>query len=1081
MKNIVALLFLFFSFYALSINHQIALIVNADNLEKMDDDERRATEWFIKNYPVESTLLKIDDIMNEKIDLNQFKSIWISIDSVNIDGQNTEYLQSDFLQKIKIFHQNGGNLLLTNYACQMISEIGRIDFSPNIISTSSAVTDSETWTLNPTIAGVCKYEKHPVYENLISSRMYPYTTYRMISSGLKDNHNCIWDLSKKAYNGDPLTSFEKETNSRVIGTWGQNESLPIAGVVEFFSTDSYKGRCIAIGLGAYEWNKNDTENLYQSNIERLTANCIEYLDKDLTKNSESELNTYYSMELDETNLYISESISGINNQVVNNKPIRENVPGVKGNSVRFDGFSTYVNGVVNADQIDTNSYSVSFWCALESYPMMNQDGIDQSYTNILGNEDGNAGFSFLLNCNGNYGFQCYLNGVKYQCISNQKLEKYNWVNLIASVDKEKNEIILKNNGVIVAKSYVSSTIGSIGQSKLMIGKGFQESWLGPFSLNNLNGLIDEIEIYSGIENFDYDPASIENPADLSIPSTRFEDEIHRPVFHGMPGANWTNEPHGLLYYNGKNHIFFQKNGNGPYWGRIHWGHIVSDDLIHWREEKTAIDPDSNYDIKGAWSGCVFSESNFSNGKPQIFYTSADFSRASISQASPLDDELLDWSKSALNPMFYTPSGMDEDFRDPFVFTANDKLYMIVGGKKNGLGAATLHRFDEMSNSWSNDGSLFFQSSSTAYGTFWEMPFVVPFDNNKFLFGTTQLGGINGVETLYWVGNVNSDGTFTPISKVPKEIELGNMSKNGYGCLSPSVMKLDNKTIAIGIVPDKLSSQQNYSLGWAHLFSFPREWTLDSENNLIQKPYEGLSLLHSDINYQIAKTELKNQIISLHPVEGKEFEIDGEFILKESTDKVGFNIRKNGTNEIRIYYEKSSNKLVVDATKSRRLINDAGIYDGFYSSQLPDVLNSGDNLKINIFVDHSILEIFINEKWAFSVRIFPYKTDANSTELFSEGEVEVVNVQAWNLKKNLSQTSLKYSELVKPKIWIDNSVIRYEGIDDSSQIQIYDIYGRILKHCNTMEELTSLNLSKGQIYLFKIITPNSKSQIFKLII
>ena len=124
----------------------------------------------------------------------------------------------------------------------------------------------------------------------------------------------------------------------------------------------------------------------------------------------------------------------------------------------------------------------------------------------------------------------------------------------------------------------------------------------------------------------------------------------------------------MAYADGRYHLFFQKNANGPYMARLHWGHISSENLYEWREEKIALAPGASYDIKGCWSGCVFSDTQITGGRPNILYTAVDYGRASIAQAMPDGNDLLNWTKSSRNPIIPgRPDGLSDDFRDPYFF------------------------------------------------------------------------------------------------------------------------------------------------------------------------------------------------------------------------------------------------------------------------------------------------------------------------------------------------------------------------------------------------------------------------------
>ncbi|HEY0271631.1 MAG TPA: glycoside hydrolase family 32 protein, partial [Chitinophaga sp.] len=42
----------------------------------------------------------------------------------------------------------------------------------------------------------------------------------------------------------------------------------------------------------------------------------------------------------------------------------------------------------------------------------------------------------------------------------------------------------------------------------------------------------------------------------------------RPVYHFTPARNWTNDPNGLIYFNGVYHLYNQQN---PFENK--WGHM----------------------------------------------------------------------------------------------------------------------------------------------------------------------------------------------------------------------------------------------------------------------------------------------------------------------------------------------------------------------------------------------------------------------------------------------------------------------------------------------------------------------------
>ena len=69
---------------------------------------------------------------------------------------------------------------------------------------------------------------------------------------------------------------------------------------------------------------------------------------------------------------------------------------------------------------------------------------------------------------------------------------------------------------------------------------------------------------------------------------RYEGDPHRPNYHYVNPENTLNDPNGLCFWQDRWHLFYQ--AYPPEDPRQHWGHAVSDDLIHWRDLPYAIYP-----------------------------------------------------------------------------------------------------------------------------------------------------------------------------------------------------------------------------------------------------------------------------------------------------------------------------------------------------------------------------------------------------------------------------------------------------------------------------------------------------------
>ena len=139
--------------------------------------------------------------------------------------------------------------------------------------------------------------------------------------------------------------------------------------------------------------------------------------------------------------------------------------------------------------------------------------------------------------------------------------------------------------------------------------------------------------------------------------------------------------------------------------------------------------------------------------------------------------------------------------------------------------------------------------------------------------------------------------------------------------------------------------------------------------------------------------------SLAPVSGRQIELRGEFTVGSGTT-CGFRFLKQGDRSASLSYNASTGLLTLDLTALDRQKNDEGSYDGIYSAALPEKLKEGEKLTLHMLLDGSIADIFVCDRWAFSVRLFPSDASAVEAEAFSTHAVEAT-LQAWTLNAKRS--------------------------------------------------------------------------------
>ena len=99
----------------------------------------------------------------------------------------------------------------------------------------------------------------------------------------------------------------------------------------------------------------------------------------------------------------------------------------------------------------------------------------------------------------------------------------------------------------------------------------------------------------------------------------------------------------------------------------------------------------------------------------------------------------------------------------------------------------------------------------------------------------------------------------------------------------------------------------------------------------------------------------------------------------------------GEEETLVFYDANEKKLKVDTTKSSLGEGPKSVEAG------PFELKPGEPLKLRVFVDKSVVEVFANNRQAVMRRIYPTRTDSQGVVLFSKGGLtKVTTLQAWDM-------------------------------------------------------------------------------------
>jgi beta-fructofuranosidase len=478
---------------------------------------------------------------------------------------------------------------------------------------------------------------------------------------------------------------------------------------------------------------------------------------------------------------------------------------------------------------------------------------------------------------------------------------------------------------------------------------------------------------------------------------RLASDPLRPQYHLLPSRNWMNDPNAPVYFGGRYHMFHQYNPFGATWGNMHWAHSTSPDLLHWRHEPVALAPTpGGPDSDGVFSGSAVIDKD--KGRVAVIYTgiappsSANDStlrdgvhawRETQCLAIAQDDDLRIWKKFPEPVIATPPAGLAvTGFRDPALWREGENWMLILGSGVRGKGGIILLYTSTDLRRWTYLHPLVEGSRSTSArvnpvdsGEMWECPDFFPLGNKHVLL-------ISTMGKVRWKAGTYRNQRFTP--------EKEGVVDWGSYYAAKTMLDADGRRILWAWIPEARPDADLIAAGWAGVMSLPRVLSVTAQGDLsteVAPVVEKLKAPNVSSCGTLGTTQSSaenarfgsrcQQVLEALRIKDLAAEIDVE--LRPKGDDFVLRLTSDAGEFVSIACSRNSGsrELCVNTT----------------TAPLPGA--TADPVRLRMFLDGSVLELFANNTVALTARL--YQSAPKTLRLKLEGNVEVRSIRAWQIK------------------------------------------------------------------------------------
>lgn len=445
-----------------------------------------------------------------------------------------------------------------------------------------------------------------------------------------------------------------------------------------------------------------------------------------------------------------------------------------------------------------------------------------------------------------------------------------------------------------------------------------------------------------------------------------ENNPYRPAFHFTPKSHWMNDPNGMVYFNGKYHLFYQHNPNSSVWGPMHWGHATSTDLMHWKHQPIALYPDSLGTIfSGSAVVDVNNTAGFGKNALVAIFThhnqKIEDAKTGLHQYQSIaysNDEGKTWTKYKGNPVLPNPGIWD--FRDPKVmWHAPSQKWMMTLATKDRI---TFYSSPNLKN-WTKESE--FGEKLGSHDGVWECPDLFPLSVNGvqkwvLLVSINPGGPAGGSGTQYFIGDFNGK-TFSAEHKDIRWIDYG---ADNYAGVTWS--NTGSRKIFIGWMNNWTYANQIPVQGFRGATTIARELQLKkagSEIYLSSVPVKEFNLIIGK-PVQLSNIKVKGD----DDLSAKIASFKGKYQLELTTaDKTSFSLHLTNVkgDELVIGYDEKNNTFYTDRTRSGQV----DFEKSFARKTIVPRISKDNKLSLKIVLDVTSAEVFADGGLSVMTNIF----------------------------------------------------------------------------------------------------------------